>query len=78
VSSGSASASSSPRPAETVTTTVTAAASPNSQSVPHGAADTGGGGTAGLQDTLLLVLGAGAILAGAGGLAYRRWLGRGR
>jgi hypothetical protein len=24
------------------------------------------------------VLGAGAILAGAGGLAYRRWLARGR
>jgi hypothetical protein len=24
------------------------------------------------------VLGAGAILAGAGGLVYRRWLGRGR
>ena len=57
VSSGSASALSSPRPAETVTTTVTAAASPNSQSVPHGAADTGGGGTAGFQDILLLVLG---------------------
>jgi hypothetical protein len=39
---------------------------------------TGGGGTAGFQGTLLLALGATAILAGAGGLIYRRWLGRGR
>jgi hypothetical protein len=33
---------------------------------------TGGGGTAGFQDGLLLVLGVGAILAGAGSIAYRR------
>jgi hypothetical protein len=78
VSSGAASAASSPRPAVTVTETVTAPASPTSHGVPPGAPVTGGGGTAGFQDTLLLVLGAGAILAGAGGLAYRRWLGRGR
>jgi hypothetical protein len=58
-----------------VTETVNAAASGQ---VPSGAPVTGGGGTAGFQGTLLLVLGAGAILAGAGGLAYRRWLGRGR
>jgi hypothetical protein len=76
VSSGAASAASSPRPAVTVTETVTAAASRHG--VPPGAPVTGGGGTAGFQDTLLLVLGAGAILAGAGGLAYRRWVGRGR
>jgi hypothetical protein len=35
---------------------------------------TGGGGTAGFQDALLLTVGAAAILAGAGTLAYRRRL----
>jgi len=75
VSSGAASAAPSPQPTVTVTETVNAAASGQ---VPSGAPVTGGGGTAGFQGTLLLVLGAGAILAGAGGLAYRRWLGRGR
>jgi hypothetical protein len=59
----------------TVTQTITV---PPSSSVPSGAPVTGGGGTAGFQGTALLVLGAGAILAGAGGLAYRRWLTRGR
>jgi hypothetical protein len=62
-------------PVVTVTQTVTT--SPSS-SVPSGAPVTGGGGTAGFQGTALLVLGAGAILAGAGGLGYRRWLGRRR
>jgi hypothetical protein len=33
---------------------------------------TGGGGTAGFQDTLLLGVGGAAILAGAGSIAYRR------
>jgi hypothetical protein len=33
---------------------------------------TGGGGTAGFQDALLLWIGGLAILAGAGGIAYRR------
>jgi hypothetical protein len=61
-------------PAATVTETVTVPAS----SIPPAAPVTGGGGTAGFQDTLLLALGAAAILAGAGGLIYRRWLGRGR
>jgi hypothetical protein len=61
-------------PAATVTETVTVPAS----SIPPAAPVTGGGGTAGFQDTLLLALGAAAILAGAGGLTYRRWLGRGR
>jgi hypothetical protein len=75
VSSGAASASSSPHPEVTVTQTVTT--TPSGQ-VPSGAPVTGGGGTAGFQGTLLLVLGAGAILTGAGGLAYRRWIGRGR
>jgi len=77
VSSGTASASSHAQPqVSIVTETVTASA--NSNNVPPAAPGTGGGGTAGFQGTLLLVLGAGAILAGAGGLVYRRWLGRGR
>ena len=41
-----------------------------------GAPETGGGGTAGLQDGLLFGLGGAAILAGAGSLAYRRRLSR--
>ena len=61
-------------PEVTVTQTITVAPG----SVPAAAPVTGGGGTAGFQDTLLLALGAAAILAGAGGLIYRRWLGRGR
>ena len=61
-------------PEVTVTQTVTVSPS----SIPPAAPVTGGGGTAGFQDTLLLALGAAAILAGAGSLAYRRWLNRGR
>ena len=61
-------------PEVTVTQTVTVSPS----SIPPAAPVTGGGGTAGFQDTLLLALGAAAIMAGAGGLVYRRWLGRGR
>ena len=76
VSPGAASAKSSPHP--TVTVTETVAASPNSHNIPPAAPVTGGGGTAGFQGTLLLVLGVGAIVAGAAGLVYRRWLGRGR
>ncbi len=64
----------------TVTATVTAAAAPTSSTspVPSAAPVTGGGGTAGFQDTLLLGLGAAAILAGAGSIAYRRRLSRDR
>jgi hypothetical protein len=58
----------------TVTQTVTVPPS----TIPPVAPVTGGGGTAGFQDSLLLAFGAAAILAGAGGLVYRRWLGRGR
>ena len=39
---------------------------------PTGAPATGGGGTAGLQDGLVFVLGGVAIAAGLGSLAYRR------
>ena len=62
-------------PEVTVTQTITVAPS---TTIPAAAPVTGGGGTAGLQDTLLLALGVAAILVGGGGLAYRRWLGRGR
>jgi len=72
---GVASGTSTAQPVVTVTQTITP--TPTS-TVPSGAPVTGGGGTAGFQGTALLVLGAGAILAGAGGLGYRRWLGRRR
>jgi hypothetical protein len=39
---------------------------------PTGAPATGGGGTAGLQDGLVFVLGGAAIAAGLGSLVYRR------
>ena len=65
-----------PPPTAEVTVTQTVTVPPST--IPPSAPVTGGGGTAGFQDTLVLVLGLAAILAGAGGLAYRRWLGRGR
>ncbi|MGO9083160.1 MAG: hypothetical protein ACLQDY_29725 [Streptosporangiaceae bacterium] len=40
--------------------------------MPTAAPQTGGGGTAGLQDAPLLGLGVAAMVAGAGGIAYRR------
>ncbi len=57
------------RPTVTVTRT---------QYYPVGAPQTGGGGTAGLQDVTLFGAGAAAILAGFGTLAYRRRLTRKR
>lgn len=45
---------------------------------PSAAPPTGGGGTAGFQHVMLLLLGAGAMLAGAGSLVYRRRLTRHR
>ena len=59
-------------PVATVTQTVTAPAAIATSYVPTAAPVTGGGGTAGLQDGLLFVLGAAAILAGAGSILYRR------
>src|SRR5260221_6307294 len=47
-------------------------ASPSTSRLPTAAPSTGGGGTAGFQDTLLLGLGGAAMLAGAGSIAYRR------
>ena len=51
---------------------------PSASPFPSAAPVTGGGGTAGLQDALLLGLGVAALLAGAGSLAYRRRLTRKR
>ena len=65
-------------PVATVTETVTAPATSSTSYVPTAAPVTGGGGTAGLQDGLLFVLGTAAILAGAGSIVYRRWLTRRR
>ncbi len=65
-------------PVATVTETVTAPATTVTSYVPPAAPVTGGGGTAGLQDGLLFVLGAAAILAGAGSIFYRRRLTRRR
>jgi hypothetical protein len=69
----SATAKATPRPTVTryVTTTPT-------QYYPVGAPQTGGGGTAGLQDVTLFGAGGAAILAGFGSLAYRRRLARKR
>jgi hypothetical protein len=51
---------------------------PSASPFPTAAPVTGGGGTAGFQDALLLGLGVAALLAGAGSLAYRRRLTRKR
>jgi len=82
-SSGSAGESTSPGSGTTTvtvtpTTTVTATPSPSPSPIPSYAPVTGGGGTAGFQDGLLLAIGAAAIAAGAGSIAYRRRLTRRR
>ena len=53
-------------------------ATPSASPFPSAAPVTGGGGTAGFQDALLLGLGVAALLAGAGSLAYRWRLARKR
>jgi hypothetical protein len=85
-SPGSRSTTGTPGVTPTATPTVTAASAAAATATvtetvtqfPSGAPVTGGGGTAGFQNTLLLGLGAAAILAGAGGIAYRRRLSRHR
>jgi hypothetical protein len=55
------------------TTTVSPSPVPTTTTFfPTGAPATGGGGTAGLQDGIVFVLGGAAIAAGLGSLAYRR------
>ena len=58
----------------TPTPTGTVTARPSARHYPTAAPPTGGGGTAGFQDTLVLVLGIAAILFGTGSIAYRRRL----
>jgi cytoskeletal protein RodZ len=92
-SSSTASSSATTTPTPTATTTVTPTATPTptvtqtvvhtqtptaAPSTPVAAPQTGGGGTAGFQDGLLFALGAAAIVLGAGTLAFRRLLTRGR
>jgi hypothetical protein len=72
-------ATSTPTPTVTVTHTVTTTpTATQSTQTPNGAPVTGGGGTAGFQDGLLLAVGAAALVAGAGSIAYRRRLTRNR
>jgi hypothetical protein len=52
------------------TPTQTPAAAPTS--TPTVAPATGGGGTAGIQDATLFIIGGAAVVAGAGGIAYHR------
>ena len=73
---GSPSADSTTSPAASPTPTPTPSSTPTPY--PTAAPSTGGGGTAGVQDVFLFGLGAGAILAGAGSIAYRRKLTRDR
>ena len=54
------------------------ATTPSASPFPTAAPVTGGGGTAGFQDAVLLGLGVAALLTGAGSLAYRRQLTRKR
>jgi hypothetical protein len=59
-----------------VTHTATATATHTVPQYPTAAPETGGGGTAGLQDGLLFGLGGASVLAGLGFLALRRRLSR--
>ena len=68
----SASASASASATQSATPTPTPTPSQSANAFPTAAPETGGGGTAGFQDTLLVTLGGAAILAGAGSIVYRR------
>ena len=61
-----------------MTQTAAATVTPTDSPVPSAAPVTGGGGTAGFQDALLLGVGLAAIVAGAGSIFYRRRLNRHR
>jgi hypothetical protein len=71
----SATRSSSPSPSPSASFTYVATPPPKTASAtpyPSGAPQTGGGGTAGLQDGTAIGLGAAAVVAGLSSLAYRR------
>ena len=61
-----------PTPSCTPTASPTPSAAQVTAQQPSAAPQTGGGGTAGLQDTTLFIIGGAAVLAGAGGIAYHR------
>jgi hypothetical protein len=63
-------------PAPTHTPAATPTSAPASSTYPTAAPETGGGGTAGLQDGLLFGVGGLAVFAGLGTLSYRRRLSR--
>ena len=70
---GAAAGSASPKGSETTSPPASPAqAAPTTNTAPTAAPATGGGGTSGLQDTLLFAVGGTAVLAGAGSIAYRR------
>ncbi|HSZ42186.1 MAG TPA: hypothetical protein VK817_19690 [Trebonia sp.] len=71
-SSATTGASPSPSSPGSFTYVATPPPSASATHYPHGAPQTGGGGTAGLQDGTAIGLGAAAIAAGFGSLAYRR------
>jgi hypothetical protein len=72
--SGSASATRTASSSASASPRVTHSSTHTARSVPSGAPQTGGGGTAGLQDGALFGIGALAVAAGLASLAYRRRL----
>ena len=77
--SASASGSESANPSESASQSASQSPAPSPASTSFPAAPvTGGGGTAGFEDTGLAVLGGVAIAAGLVSIAYRRWLTRRR
>jgi hypothetical protein len=63
-----------PTSARPSTPRATHTSAPAAPAIPTAAPETGGGGTAGLQDGLLFGVGGLAVLAGMGSLGYRRRL----
>jgi hypothetical protein len=60
------------------TVTVTVTITPSYSQIPTAAPVTGGGGTAGLQDGVLFIIGGLAIVVGAGSFLYRRMVSKDR
>jgi hypothetical protein len=60
------------------TLTVTVTTTPYYSPIPTAAPVTGGGGTAGLQDSVLFIVGGAAVVFGAGSFFYRKKLSKDR